>query len=627
MTSEEVDSLVIQRTQQKLGKYIQRPHLTDKLLKRPPFRFIHDIITAVINQYGIFENVFTKQELLSENIKEKEDKIAFLQKFISHLSSELGENLNIKPSKIVAGIEAEKTNDLLQALALVLENKQNSNTQSKSNNSESKNNSNLHSTKPVKNVIKKSSLPSNMSKGNSVYKTTTKADAVSKQAAVNKTKDIAKIGANKSNQGSSLKPSLAGMPSKKTSKLDEAKKEPAASAMKSDIVTKQTKPIPSVSAKPNHSSRISKDNIGTLRSVEPLENPHKNQTVIVDEEIADTIIPLDRTSNVDDEPIKDTSALRADDEDNPQITSDIPSIDSGITIEQPVDTLNMQQTKSAAIRDLQDEGFDKEDSTETQELPGALSTTIAQLSPPQSNILNAFEKPIPDRSTNLNLPLKRPASGQRPKSSRRPPSRNSRDRLSVIQQESRPITSQVPRVIIEGNPMSDDEEDRIVQAAVFDQATADLSQVGADELIGGAQGKLVEQILSAQREWDPLIDMDPGNRDNSSSSVQVQHLKNMIQEMTQTALPLGQLIPLIHEDMDTVHQEWQFWKREADLLEEEYQREKTYVDAVVEKLRAELEQLDRAVFEYQIKLNTAKAAAIKTEKDVSLVISNFAKKR
>lgn len=47
MTSEEVDSLVIQRTQQKLGKYIQRPHLTDKLLKRPPFRFIHDIITAV----------------------------------------------------------------------------------------------------------------------------------------------------------------------------------------------------------------------------------------------------------------------------------------------------------------------------------------------------------------------------------------------------------------------------------------------------------------------------------------------------------------------------------------------------------------------------------------------------
>ena len=69
------------------------------------------------------------------------------------------------------------------------------------------------------------------------------------------------------------------------------------------------------------------------------------------------------------------------------------------------------------------------------------------------------------------------------------------------------MTGQVPRVIIEGNPMSDDEEDRIVQEAVFDQATAVLSQAGADEFMGGEQGKLVEQILSAQREWDPLSDV------------------------------------------------------------------------------------------------------------------------
>ena len=68
------------------------------------------------------------------------------------------------------------------------------------------------------------------------------------------------------------------------------------------------------------------------------------------------------------------------------------------------------------------------------------------------------------------------------------------------------MTGQVPRVIIEGKSMSDDEEDRIVQAAVLDQATADLSQAGADELLGGEQGKLVEQILSAQREWDPLTE-------------------------------------------------------------------------------------------------------------------------
>ena len=46
--------------------------------------------------------------------------------------------MNVKPSKIVAGIEAEKTNDLLQALALMLENKHNSNTQQKNNTSSAK---------------------------------------------------------------------------------------------------------------------------------------------------------------------------------------------------------------------------------------------------------------------------------------------------------------------------------------------------------------------------------------------------------------------------------------------------------------------------------------------------------
>lgn len=61
-------------------------------------------------------------------------------------------------------------------------------------------------------------------------------------------------------------------------------------------------------------------------------------------------------------------------------------------------------------------------------------------------------------------------------------------------------------MIVEGNTLSDDEEDRIVRAAVLDQAVADLTRSGADELLAGEQGKLVEQILSAQKELGPLAD-------------------------------------------------------------------------------------------------------------------------
>ena len=43
----QVDSAVIQRTKDTLGKVIKKPPLTDKLLSRPPFRYLHDIISEV----------------------------------------------------------------------------------------------------------------------------------------------------------------------------------------------------------------------------------------------------------------------------------------------------------------------------------------------------------------------------------------------------------------------------------------------------------------------------------------------------------------------------------------------------------------------------------------------------
>lgn len=47
MTESSVNADVIKQTQDSLGKYVKKPPLTEKLLKKPPFKFIHDIVKVV----------------------------------------------------------------------------------------------------------------------------------------------------------------------------------------------------------------------------------------------------------------------------------------------------------------------------------------------------------------------------------------------------------------------------------------------------------------------------------------------------------------------------------------------------------------------------------------------------
>ena len=111
--ADEIKTEVIKNTQESLGKYIKKPPLTEKLLKKPPFRFLHDIVTAVSRHYfciynyflssanfnalnymctqviretGFLRGLFTAEELNHENIKDRDGKIAFLQKLVDAVS-------------------------------------------------------------------------------------------------------------------------------------------------------------------------------------------------------------------------------------------------------------------------------------------------------------------------------------------------------------------------------------------------------------------------------------------------------------------------------------------------------------------------------------------------------------
>jgi TRAF3-interacting protein 1 len=81
--------------------------MTEKLLSKPPFRYLHDIFTATLETTGYGNGLFEGPELDGKAIADKDAKIAWLQKLISLTELVVGEQFECKPTKIVSGAEPE----------------------------------------------------------------------------------------------------------------------------------------------------------------------------------------------------------------------------------------------------------------------------------------------------------------------------------------------------------------------------------------------------------------------------------------------------------------------------------------------------------------------------------------
>jgi TRAF3-interacting protein 1 len=135
------------QTQRVLQPLFERPALKDKLLQRPPFRFLHDVVTAVTERTGFAQGkapprlartsvrviesraaagwldtgLFDDNELLKDPraIQERDDKVEYIDRVIRYVQILDGRELEAKAAKVVAGLEVEQTNRWLQRLAAV----------------------------------------------------------------------------------------------------------------------------------------------------------------------------------------------------------------------------------------------------------------------------------------------------------------------------------------------------------------------------------------------------------------------------------------------------------------------------------------------------------------------------
>lgn len=71
---------LMERVKNMMGDLISKPKMSDKLLSKPPFRFLHDTISSIISTTGFGEGLYSGSELDSASIADKDAKIAYLNK-------------------------------------------------------------------------------------------------------------------------------------------------------------------------------------------------------------------------------------------------------------------------------------------------------------------------------------------------------------------------------------------------------------------------------------------------------------------------------------------------------------------------------------------------------------------
>lgn len=98
-----------------LEPLIKKPKPTEKLLAKPPFKFLYDVIVSLREATG-FPDVLSPDDL-SAVPEDKDAKIAFLQKCIDATAAKTGATLAVKPAKVTAGLEPENTCAWLVELA------------------------------------------------------------------------------------------------------------------------------------------------------------------------------------------------------------------------------------------------------------------------------------------------------------------------------------------------------------------------------------------------------------------------------------------------------------------------------------------------------------------------------
>uniref|UniRef100_A0A674ID16 TRAF3 interacting protein 1 n=2 Tax=Terrapene triunguis TaxID=2587831 RepID=A0A674ID16_9SAUR len=225
----------------------------------------------------------------------------------------------------------------------------------------------------------------------------------------------------------------------------------------------------------------------------------------------------------------------------------------------------------------------------------------------------------------------------RPNSARPAPPRIKRqESAEVLLPERNGSGKPVSNVIIDKQNSDDEDDQFVVEAApqlpeMPEMETEPIVELDGDEKHGG----LVKRILETKRDYEtsqqskstekekPLLSEAARRKEKDLVSKEIEKFRASIQTLCRSALPLGKIMDYIQEDMDSMKNELQMWQHENKQHAEALQKEQSITDSAVEPLKAELAELEQLIKDQQDKICTVKANILKKEEKIRKMVLNI----
>ncbi|XP_027253392.1 TRAF3-interacting protein 1 isoform X6 [Cricetulus griseus] len=618
-----MNATVVRRTQEALGKVIRRPPLTEKLLNKPPFRYLHDIITEVIRITGFMKGLYTDAELKSDNVKDKDAKISFLQKAIDVVMMVSGEPLSAKPARIVAGHEPEKTNELLQLIGKCCLNK-------------------LSSDEAVKRVL---------------------------------------AGDKGDPRGRTLRTSKAHETDNKNVKEEESRTHKD-DKRNSEVKERSTSEEHKQKEELKEENRPREKERDKEKAKEPdrdrHRDPEKDKNREGDREKARTRTKQDRDRSNKDrdreaerdkerdrrgeggkekERMKDRDRDKGKDRERRKAKNGEHSRDPDREKSRDPDKPEKKSASSGEMsKKLSDGNFkDAKAEMEAEVSVGASRSLTSKTTKRRSK--NSLEGdspsdaegdagPIgqdkPEVSENAEVPSELPSNLRRvprPGSARPAPPRVKRQESTETLVGDRSGSGKTVSNVIIDSQNSDNEEDEqfVVEAAPHLAEMSEIEMVPAGDLEDEEKhGGLVKKILETKKDYEKLQQsVKPGEKERSLLfesawkkekdivSKEIEKLRVSIQTLCKSALPLGKIMDYIQEDVDAMQNELQLWHSENRQHAEALSKEQSITDSAVEPLKAELSELEQQIRDQQDKICAVKANILKNEEKIQKMVHSI----